>query len=259
MAVSRRRIFYIVAVLASLGLLSHLYFLGHTRGVNVFSHYFQEGDIPASAFNFSAPRPAWLAKPTEKQAPLVLRIAFVTHPGEKDRRDAIREHVLKGVPSTEVVFDHRFFIGSSGDSDLDARIAAEATERGDIEKLNLTESKDHLSRKRYAALLWGASTAQEPYDYFMTADSDSFLRLAALARRLRGIRPDLDPRRDRISWGHTLSHWWHWHPDQNEPDNAEVDLHYEGDCKSRFLSASVFALTRSSGYHYPAGIMYLFR
>jgi hypothetical protein len=43
-------------------------------------------------------------------------------------------------------------------------------------------------------------------------DTVSFLRLAALARRFRYLRPSIDPRHTSVLWGHMLPKDLHWSP-----------------------------------------------
>jgi hypothetical protein len=213
MQITRRRTFVTVLPLLLLGLVGHAFYPHFSLAALLpdwVSHYIlsTSGGLPDLAFNFTAPMPSWLARSPESSPPLSLRLAFVTHPLEAERRDAIRTNVLSGVPLDEVVFEHSFFVGLTGDAKVDGEMRAEAIEYGDIEILDIPDSKNHLSRKRFAAFLWGANATTD-YDYFMTADTDSFIRLAGLARRLRSARPDLNPRKHRIAWGHILSHWWH--------------------------------------------------
>jgi hypothetical protein len=74
----------------------------------------------------------------------------------------------------------------------------------------------------------------------MTFDSDSYIRLAALARRSRFKGIDArEPRKNFVLWAHTQWSARHWHINATE---GGMDEPYEG-----------------AGYHYPLGIAYLIR
>jgi hypothetical protein len=73
---------------------------------------------------------------------------------------------------------------------------------------------------------------------FMTFDSDSYIRLAALARRawhVGAVQHGL--RTSSVLWAHTQSHWFHWRVDA--PPGG-LDTPYEAEW-----------------YEYPLGIAYL--
>jgi hypothetical protein len=69
------------------------------------------------------------------------------------------------------------------------------------------------------------------------ADTDSFLRIAAIARRFRHLRPRSDPRQASILWGHMLDKALHWY----EPDPA----------------ADEDAVAAGATYKYPLGMSFL--
>jgi hypothetical protein len=89
------------------------------------------------------------------------------------------------------------------------------------------------------------STDPSTYDFYMGADSDSFLRMAALSRRWRHLKPNTDPRKEQIVWGHHLGHNRHWTPSSEAKFAANFTLEDEW--------------REGQGYHYTVGIAYLFR
>jgi hypothetical protein len=220
--------------------------------------------FPADAFHFAAPRPSWLI-PTPAAPPLVLRIAVISHPAEIARRAAIREAVFTDVPTDDVRFDYRFFVGRVPGQrsrpwsalTLDELIDDEKAMHGDVEILNMTEGSHGLGVKRHAALQWAripsllvklrltymqaAEVPHSTYDLFMTFDSDSYIRLAALARRFRhmGIG-QRKPRDNYILWAHTQFKREHWRINTTTEDGLNE-------------------LYRGAGYEYPLGIAYLMR
>jgi hypothetical protein len=119
-------------------------------------------NLPAEAFDFKAPRPQWLAPPDAGAAPLLLRIAVMSHPAERTRRAAIRETVLADVPPADVVFEHKFFTGRvpgqrthGWSSELvDNAVDEEQSAYGDVAVLDLDDGPSALGIKRHAALLW---------------------------------------------------------------------------------------------------------
>jgi hypothetical protein len=75
---------------------------------------------------------------------------------------------------------------------------------------------------------------------FMTFDSDSYIRLAALARRARHVGATQHGlRTSPVLWAHTQSHWFHWRVDAPA---GGLDTPYEAEW-----------------YEYPLGIAYLLR
>jgi hypothetical protein len=122
-------------------------------------------DFPSDAFDFTRPRPEWLVPPSPEQnktTPLVLRIAVITHPSEVDRRTAIRESIFADVPSNEVSFQYKFFVGRApgkrlhvwSTQTLDEIVDEEQTVHQDMEILDMKESSSGLGMKRHAALHW---------------------------------------------------------------------------------------------------------
>jgi hypothetical protein len=67
-----------------------------------------------------------------------------------------------------------------------------------------------MGEKRWHMLQWAASKDPGAYDFYLSADTDSFLRIAALARRFRYLRPNVNPRTHAVLWGHMLDAKRHW-------------------------------------------------
>jgi hypothetical protein len=130
-------------------------------------------DFPSDAFNFTAQKPPWLApvraphfegssSSSKGPAPLVLRIAVISHPEETDRRDAIRANVFSDLPTNEVKIDYRFFVGRTNGqrlhkwsmTTLDEMVEDEQAKYGDMHVLKFKESSSMLGVKRHAALQW---------------------------------------------------------------------------------------------------------
>ena len=66
-----------------------------------------------------------------------------------------------------------------------------------------------------------ATIPQSEYDFFFNADSDSFVRLAALSRRMHHLRPNLlNPRNTLSLWGDMMNNYKHWRKaeDPDMPD-----------------------------------------
>jgi hypothetical protein len=110
------------------------------------------GALALDVFEWNGTTPAWLAKPYAG-GPLRMRVAIVSHPAEADKRRAIRESVLAGVPRAEVRLEHRFFVGRAGDT-LDREMAREARAHGDVVVLDMPDSKITLGAKRWETLQW---------------------------------------------------------------------------------------------------------
>ncbi|KAE9386472.1 hypothetical protein BT96DRAFT_523240 [Gymnopus androsaceus JB14] len=90
---------------------------------------------------------------------------------------------------------------------------------GILVRLDMRESGLRLGEKRWRMLKWVSEAHSSTYDYYLSADTDAFFRLGALARRLPFIRPDLDsPRAQDIFLGRMASHKVHFkaNPYDNE-------------------------------------------
>jgi hypothetical protein len=88
-----------------------------------------------------------------------------------------------------------------------------------------------------------AQAAEEPasaYDWFITADTDSFFRLAGIVRRVQHMRPNLDPRTQPVFWGHMLWATAHWRAGTGVTGGRPVDADYQAE-----------------GYNYAIGMLYL--
>ena len=155
----------------------------HSLGSRIQRTYEQWRGLQESSFHFTA-RPAWLDPANDDRKPLVLRIAVLSAAPEHELRTFLREEVYDAhqIPSNEVRFDIRFFVGKQqtseppqlvGDivgqvapwaasgsgpvktlTDVDGRVLSEMRQFGDIELLNVEENAWALGLKRFAALEW---------------------------------------------------------------------------------------------------------
>jgi hypothetical protein len=125
--------------------------------------HFVSGSLPESAFEWNTTKaPEWLAHPINSGRPLRLRVAIITHPSEFERRHAVRELVLKGVPREEVLVEHLFFLGHVSDLSMNDQVVREAAVHGDIELLDMSDSKTTLGTKRWEALRWVRPHVNDP-------------------------------------------------------------------------------------------------
>ncbi|KAF9000318.1 galactosyltransferase-domain-containing protein [Cyathus striatus] len=175
------------------------------------------------------PRPSWLDE-NPVGGPLGLRIAVVSRADEFDKRQALRESVFLGVRDTDVKLDFRFFVGAPVGLThwvTSVRLSQENRTYGDVVVLeDIDDIPERLSEKRYAALKWGGSVPHDSYDYFMTIDSDTFVRLGALARRMPSFlkSKNIKPREQPVligRMGEHLTYFMNTVPDGNEDPSLE--------------------------------------
>jgi hypothetical protein len=173
---TRRRLVAAALVLALVvfGLVAHI--IRPTRAgrkLREFSPLYN--DLPADAFDFTSPRPAWLAPTPAGTPPLVLRIAVISHPSEVARRAAIRASIFADVPAADVTFEYKFVVARApgerqhawSTTTLDELVDAEQRAHGDLRILDVHEGKLVLGVKRHAALLWVRTLTLHT---FLTAD-----------------------------------------------------------------------------------------
>lgn len=223
------------------------------------------GFTPAS-FRFAPEGPPdWLRPPAGSASaagPLQLRIAVVSVADEFAVRTYLREWIYNRtqVPGDEVQFELKFFIGrhprgrwfDSDAGNVDGRVLQEAARYGDVELVDAHEGRWSVAQKRFAALKWAASVPPSEYDFFFTVDSDSFVRLAALARKMRYMRPDLlNPRTTPILWGDMMYNWRHWRksPDPNLPDEQYAGDWYQFPVGIGYLMSSALAARLNNVSH----------
>ncbi|TEB20908.1 hypothetical protein FA13DRAFT_175354 [Coprinellus micaceus] len=203
---------------------------------------------PAFAFD-DEPRPTWLDTPPPG-APLRLRVAVISRANEFDRRSAIRDSIFRGVPPSDVKTDFKFFVGAPTGivnwwSKVQSKVEREMTVYGDVVLLkDIDDIKERLSEKRFAALKWGGSVPRGTYDWFMTLDSDTFVRFSALARRLPTFiqNKNINPQNQSVLLGRMGGHLMYYEnrvPDGNKDSRLE-DLYLKG-----------------PWYSYPIGIGYM--
>ncbi|GJJ06869.1 hypothetical protein Clacol_001065 [Clathrus columnatus] len=209
------------------------------------------------------PRPKWLDSPYTTKSlskePLILRVAVISHPSELERRRAIRDSIFRGVPSHEIQFDYRFFLGVSedmedGNGGKTNSLYREAEKYKDMVILkNIPETYDRIAQKRFAALKWASRSifladtfSNTTYDYFMTLDSDTFVRFKALARRFSVImknHKNVNPREQAIMIGrmkYARTYWLNAMIDDEDANTLERDIEVYG-----------------PRYKYPVGIGYM--
>ncbi|KAF8903681.1 galactosyltransferase-domain-containing protein [Gymnopilus junonius] len=189
----------------------------------------------------------WLDTPPAE--PTVLRIAVITRVDGFERRKAVREAMFKGVRKEDVTLDYRFFVGAAPkdtNGTIVHRLVEEENKKfNDIVMLDkIDDIPERLSEKRYAALKWAASVSNATYDYFMTLDSDTFVRFVPLARRLPELYGDkkVNPREQPVLIGRMSQHLTYFIPtipDGNTDPNDED------------------AFIRGPWFLYPAGIGYM--
>jgi hypothetical protein len=261
-------------------------FVSRVVGGPEHKHPFTYVGLPADAFNWTSPnRPAWLEPPKSKTTPLVLRFAIVSHPKEFARRKAIRETVLADIPRREVKLEYYFFLGKTNKleevngrnmtaKEVNTAVQKEKQRYGDLYLLDMTESSRGLGEKRWRALQWvrsafccmshltlvgvllqASEAPRSTYDWFFTADTDSFVRFAALARRLATLKPKLrKPREQRILWGQMLVANRHWRDSQGVPEEQKIE---SGDYEGQWYSGD--ESYEGEWYSYPVGLGYLIR
>jgi len=193
-------------------------------------------------------RPTYLDTPL--QSPLAVRIAIITRRNEFERRQAFRQAMLQGIPSTDVQFEYRFFLGerpppfSFTDWIRSWQIAYESFHYGDITLNDIADVPDRLSEKRYSALKWAGKVPHDTYDYLLTIDSDTFCRMTVLARSLPRLygQKSLKPREQPILIGRMGSHLTYFQntvPDGNENPQDEDEV------------------IRGPRFAYPSGVGYM--
>ncbi|GJJ08179.1 hypothetical protein Clacol_002387 [Clathrus columnatus] len=192
-------------------------------------------------------RPGWLDVPRMGD-PLLFRVAVISHPSEVHRRQYIRDLIFAGVPPNEIQIDYRFFVGLPLEDEfgeVSDEIWREQERHKDMVIIQKPDVYERISEKRYAALKWADSFSNASYDYFMTMDSDTFVRFRALARRFPVIFPDgnVDPRQQPIMIGRMKPHWFYW---LTNVTDESVTINEED--------------TQIAGpkYKYPVGIGYIF-
>ncbi|PPQ69333.1 hypothetical protein CVT26_002565 [Gymnopilus dilepis] len=181
--------------------------------------------LPQDAFRFNdSSRPDWLDVPPPE--PLVLRIAVITRLDAFERRRVIRETVFHGVRERDVSMHYRFVVGAppkTDEGEKTQRLVQEENDRfDDILMLHeIDDIPERISEKRYGALKWGGSVPNDTYDYFVTLDSDTFVRFGPLARRLPVLFGDktIKPREDPLLIGRMGSHLTYFLP--TVPDGNE--------------------------------------
>ncbi|KDR67486.1 hypothetical protein GALMADRAFT_258063 [Galerina marginata CBS 339.88] len=201
---------------------------------------------PNDTFSFALqPKPSHLDTPLEQ--PVVVRLAIISRVDGFERRQALRDAMLVGVPARDIQLDYKFFVGkiheNNPEGSMKEKLEEENSAHNDVIILNdLPDVPERISEKRFAALKWTNSVPQSEYDYSMTLDSDTFCRLRTLVRRLRHDYPEMKPREEPVLLGRMASHKVYFEntiADGNTND-ADEDFSFSG-----------------PWFSYPAGIGYI--
>jgi hypothetical protein len=150
-----------LAAVVLLALSGHVFLLRSPSSPSLLA----EKGLKSSAFNFTETKPAWLAKPVSgEHAPLVIRMAIISHPKEVERRATIRKSVLAGIPKSEVDLTYKFFVGTASAPDdmedggeearMDAAVREEQKEHGDLVVLDMQENLARMGEKRWRMFHW---------------------------------------------------------------------------------------------------------
>ncbi|TFL00671.1 galactosyltransferase-domain-containing protein [Pterulicium gracile] len=179
---------------------------------------------PTHFFLTQNSRPEWHSSPRLDKPPLSFRIGIISHPSEFAKRHAIREYILSSVPTTACTFTYRFLLASSPPSAShdDHLVLQEIHEYNDIVLLDMHEDPRRMAEKRWRVLRWAAEANRETYDYFLAFDTDVFIRIHALALRIRTMHPEFKPRQESIMWAQMQSHKVHFvhRPDSDSDPNS---------------------------------------
>ncbi|KAF8888697.1 galactosyltransferase-domain-containing protein [Gymnopilus junonius] len=192
--------------------------------------------LPEDLFVFNnVSRPHWLDVPLPE--PLVLRIAVITRVDAYERRQSLRDNIFRGVGEKDISMVYRFFVGAAPHTEqgnTDRRLVEEENRKhNDIIVLDdIDDIPERISEKRYAAFKWAGSVPNSTYDYFLTVDSDTFVRFMPLARRLPQLYGDkkINPREDPLIIGRMGSHLTYFLPtvpDGNKDEHLQ-DMHVKG-------------------------------
>lgn len=114
---------------------------------------------PNETFSFALqPKPPHLDTPLEK--PLVIRMAIISRVDGFERRQALRDAMLVGVPAQDIQLDYRFFVGKAHENNPDGpsmkeKLKEENQKHNDVVVLDdLPDVPERISEKRFAALKW---------------------------------------------------------------------------------------------------------
>ncbi|KAJ3530471.1 hypothetical protein NMY22_g8558 [Coprinellus aureogranulatus] len=189
---------------------------------------------PLFAFD-KDPRPSWLDIPPNE--PLRMRVAIVSRPSEFDLRMAIRDTIFSGIREEDARVDLRFFVGAPtgflSSWLTESKLKRELETHSDLVVLReIDDIKERLSEKRFAALKWGGSVDRTNYDWFVTLDSDTFVRFGALARRMPIILEgkNINPQNQSVLIGRMGGHLMYWENRvaDGDKDARKEDLYLKG-------------------------------
>jgi hypothetical protein len=157
----RPRLFAALAAALLLFLSAELY-LRHSASISTYravSSYW-------TTYGFGHAPPPWLwPRAPSAHAPLSIRLAIISRPGEREHRDAMRRAVLADVPQEDVRLTYRFFVGVPAHPErfhelaeqpegVENSLREETAAHGDIELLDLGEGRLYMGTKRWMMLKW---------------------------------------------------------------------------------------------------------
>ena len=119
--------------------------------------------------------------------------------------------------------------------------------------LEWVRSHLHLRATQYLIDQKAADAPSSSYDFFVTMDTDSFIRFRYLAVRLHSMKPNADPRTEEILWGRFLNSKQSWHDSKKYFTEATEPFKYPSGMTYLMSSMLVDTLSKSSP---PANIPY---
>lgn len=114
--------------------------------------------LAPEAFAFKATtKPYYLSRGLDK--PVVIRLGIIARVDAFERRQALREAMLSGVPAQDVKLDYRFFVGQPKEKGakrlrIKLELAKEQREYGDVIVLDQEDITERISEKRFHAIQW---------------------------------------------------------------------------------------------------------
>jgi len=152
----------LITLVHSIHTWSHGYRGWTAVGGRLLRNYSQWRGLTSSSFAFQSERPTWLQPlSSAPMRPIVMRIAVLSAAEEFETRDFLRKAVYNAsrIPSEELVFEYKFFVGQHGEQIVDDAIQLESNLYGDLSVVDTPESKWALSVKRFEALQWVSRSA----------------------------------------------------------------------------------------------------
>ncbi|CAL5081575.1 unnamed protein product [Urochloa decumbens] len=122
----------------------------------------------------------------EPEPEFSLLVGILTMPSRRERRDIVRTaYALQPPPTPRARVDVRFVFCNVTDPVDAALLSLEIKRHGDIVVLSCAENMNDGKTYAYLSAV-PRLFASTPYDYVMKTDDDTYLRVAELAKELRG-------------------------------------------------------------------------